>query len=74
MTEVDLDNIRFPLEHDETGLKTQRDFFLTVSVMEESIRLLTSSREESKPLTIVVTGCNRYVEPSITTSIRSWFL
>lgn len=26
--------------------------------MEESVRLLTSSREESKPLTIVVTGCN----------------
>lgn len=26
--------------------------------MEESVRLLFSSREESKPLTIVVTGCN----------------
>jgi len=26
--------------------------------MEESVRLLTNSREKSKPLTIVVTGCN----------------
>lgn len=33
-------------------------FNLTVSPIEESARLLSSSRVESKPLTIVVTGCN----------------
>jgi len=38
---------------------------LTVSLMEESVRLLFNSREESKPLTIVVTGCNRYVVSSL---------
>ena len=52
-----------PQVHHETNLKVSR-FSLSFSGMEESVRFLSSSRKESKPLTIVVTGCNRYVEYS----------